>query len=254
MTVTDSPTRWVHYRLPRRDPAVRLFCIPHAGAGASAYVAWRNGFPDWIEVCPVQLPGRENRYGEPVPDDMHTLVAMLAEALEPLLDRPVALFGHSMGALIAYELAVQWMNGGGPVPRHLFLSGCLPPHRMEDRTLAGEEDGELLDLLRSYNGMDPALLGAEEFVDFIVPVFRRDLRLVDSFVRNPAQPPLPCPVTVFSGVEDPFVDPEQAAEWEAYAGGGFQLRLFAGDHFYLRDSKDDIIGHIRLCLSQTAGE
>jgi len=250
-----SPTRWVHYRLPRPDPAIRLFCIPHAGAGASAFVAWRDGFPDWIEVCPVQLPGRENRYGEPLPDDIRTLAAVLAEALKPLLDRPVALFGHSMGAMIAYELAAHWAAEGGPVPRHLFLSGCLPPHRMERlNPPAGEEDAELLDLLRSYNGMDPALLGAEEFVRFILPVFRQDLRLVDSFARHPDRPPLSCPVTVCSGIADPIVDPELAAEWETYAGGGFQLRLFDGDHFYLRDGRDELIGHIRLCLSQYSGK
>src|SRR5262245_25071207 len=127
--------RWLAFARPRPQAAIRLFCFPYAGGGASVFRGWANGLPGSVEVCPVQIPGRETRFREPAFTRLPLLIEAVAESLGPHLDRPFALFGHSLGALVAFELARHLQRERGPEPVHLFVSGCGAPQTRGQETL-----------------------------------------------------------------------------------------------------------------------
>ncbi len=224
---------WIAYRKPRPRARLRLLCFPFAGGGALAYRPWTAEMPAEIDVLPVQLPGRERRLREPSYTRLEPLVEAAAKALVPYLDRPFAIFGHSMGSLIGYEVA-QWLRRErGLEPLHLLASARrapqLPPDPDEYYKLP---DPELIEQLREINGTPAEALEHPELMELMLPLLRADFELNDTY-QPIVHPPLECPVTAFGGVEDGEVARDELEAWRGVTAGPFRLRMFDGDHFYL---------------------
>ncbi len=216
-----------------RAAGVRLFCLPHAGAGAAGFYRWKRLLPEGIAVCPVQLPGRERRAGEPCAEDARVLAGELLAATAGLLGEPYAVFGHSMGSLLAYELTRQIAAAGLPGPRWLFASGrnapqLAPPHRKLH--LLG--DAEFLAALRErFGGAQEDVLADPELRAFFLPILRADLKVLETY-GHVAGPRLACPIAVLAGVEDRSVSDAGLAAWGEVTSAETTVERFAGDHFY----------------------
>lgn len=230
MTGTTDDT-WI--RVPHPNPAgpVRLVCLPHAGGAASYYFPMSAALAPDVEVLSVQYPGRHDRRGERPVDDLHVLADQVAEALEPWTDRPFALFGHSYGALVGYEVARR-LRAADHHPLALFASGRRAPSTRRDERLHLKPDASLIAELKALDGTVGALLDDEEIVAMIMPALRADYRAVETYVHRPG-PELDIPVTALIGDEDPKVTSGEAARWREHTTSDFSLEVFPGGHFYL---------------------
>ncbi|WP_186779024.1 thioesterase II family protein [Streptomyces salinarius] len=233
----------------RPDPAtapLRLVCFPYAGGTVSAFRGWQEHLGDAVAIVPVQLPGRGLRLRERPYDTMAPLAEAVADALEEQgLVRDYALFGHSMGALLAYEVACVLRRRARPAPRHLFVSGSRAPHLYGDRADHALSDAGLREVIRDLGGVgDAATLGAAHS-DRRLPVLRADLRACERYGWQP-RPPLDCPTTAFSATEDPIAAPEAVEAWRPYTTGSFLRRHLPGNHFFLNGgpSRDRLLAHL----------
>ncbi len=246
---------WISARKPRPQAKLRLLCFPYAGGGALAYRGWAAQVPEEIDVLPVQLPGRERRLREPPFTRVATLVEAAAEGLLPHLDRPFAVFGHSMGALVGYELIQRLRREHGLEPVRLLVSARsapqLPPDPDDDYKLP---DPELIERLREINGTPTEVLEHPELMELMLPLLRADFELNDTY-EPIAHPALECPVTAFGGLEDDETPKDDLEPWGEVTRGPFKLRMFPGDHFYLNQHQDRLIQAVAedLLLDPTPG-
>ena len=234
-TIASDLDRWIPFRKPDPQTRLRLICLPYAGAGALIFRKWSDALPPDIEVCPIQLPGRGTRLTEPPFTMLSCLVEALARVLDPLLDKPFAFFGHSLGALIAFELARQIRRHHGVHPVRLFASaGRAPqiPHRTPPiHNLANKE---FLAELRRLNGTPRELLDHEELMEVMLPILRADFALYETYLYS-NEPPLNCPISAFGGVQDRRVSASDLEAWRSQTSASFSLRMFPGDHFFLKE-------------------
>ncbi len=237
--VERSPDGWLVTYQPNPHARLRLFCLAYAGAGASVFNPWRKRLADDIELTAIQLPGREERRREPLPRRITDLMPRLLDAIAPRLDRPYALLGYSLGALLAYDLARQIAAHAGLLqPAHLFPLARLAPHLKDplppfyDRP----EDEFLAELQRRYGPLPPTLLNTPDMLGFYLPIVRADLEMVDTY-EAPAQQSLACPVTAIGGADDVWTE-EQLIAWKSVTTGPFRHHLLPGGHFFLRDQRD----------------
>ena len=239
-----NETRWLPSGAPHETAKVRLFCFPFAGGGASTYRTWRKALGPEIEVCPVQPPGRESRIREDPFRRLEPLVETVAVTLRPWLAWPFALFGHSMGALIAYELARFLPSLGLPGPLHLFVSGATPPHRRapSQKTHALPDDA-FKSALRDLDGTPEAVLAHPELMDLMLPTLRADFEMCETYAPAELER-LACPITAFGGSEDAQVSPGDLTAWSALTRAGFEACLLAGDHFFLGPRAGEILERI----------
>jgi surfactin synthase thioesterase subunit len=233
---------------------LRLFCFPHAGGGVAPYYTWRRDLPPAVQVCPVHLPGREDRIDEAPATELPALVTALADALAPALDLPCALFGHSMGALLAFELARELRRRAARGPVHLFVSARRAPHVPDPAApfhhLADPEF--LAELARRYNGIPAAVLADPELVRLFLRPLRADIQLLETYAHC-AEPPLECPVSAFAATDDRVVAPEAVASWGDLSSGRFILRMIQGEHFFLTSARAEVLGAIREDLAAHLG-
>jgi len=230
------------------SPRFRLFCLPYAGGSASVYHRWPNLFPGDIEVRAVELPGRGHRMAEPPFLRMAPLVRALATSLEPLLDRPYAIFGHSMGGLIGFELVRALRARGKPMPAHLFVSAIAPPGTQPDlRPLSQAPDSEVLDELRRLNGTPRELLDNEELMALMLPVVRADFSVLEAYEYSPAAP-LPVPITAFGGTADRVVAASALGGWRRQSAVSSRLHIFTGDHFFVNSAVTEVVQEITSTL------
>ena len=197
---------------------------------------WSDSLPADVEVCPVQLPGRGTRVTERPFTRLSPLVEALAQALVPLLDRPFAFFGHSLGALVSFELARQIRRQYGVHPVRLFVSaGRAPqiPHR--NPPIHSLPDKELLMELRRLKGTPSELLDHEELMEIMLPLLRADFALYETYAYS-SEPALDCPISAFGGLQDHRVNESDLQAWRAQTSVSFSLRMFPGDHFFLKQS------------------
>ncbi|MBV9503691.1 MAG: thioesterase [Acidobacteriia bacterium] len=233
---------WLPYWRPAPQARVRLICFPYAGGGASVFERWRADFPREIEICGVQLPGREGRLTERCFTRMDPLADRLADILSRYSDAPLAFFGHSLGALIAWETARR-LAGHGSLLKHLFVSGQRAPHLPGDGRMTHLwPDAEFKDELRRLNGTPGDLLENEELMQLVLPLLRADIGISESYVEQKREK-LTCPISAFGALEDD-VPPEQLTAWAECTTNRFQLRMMAGDHFYFRASRQPLTGAI----------
>ena len=233
---------WISFRKPRPHARLRLFCFPYAGGGALIYREWSQDMPDEIEVCPVQLPGRERRLREPSFTRVEPLIDALLPALTPYFDMPFAFFGHSMGGTLAYELAQRLAQEGQDGPQHLVASARRAPQvAAEDNQIHYHlPDDEFKEHLREIKGTPEEVLANEELMDLMLPLLRADFELVDTHPISTA-PPLDCPVTVFGGLEDHDVPRKELEAWSEVTNRRFRLRMFPGDHFFLHPHRQALV-------------
>ncbi|MFI9802950.1 thioesterase II family protein [Streptomyces sp. NPDC052301] len=238
--LTEADSAWIRRFHPRPDSRVRLVCLPHAGGSASFYFPLSRSMPDSVDVLCVQYPGRQDRRSEPLLDSVPALADRIHEALRPWTDRPMALFGHSMGASLAYEIARRLEQERGIVPAALFASGRRAPSTHREETVHLRDDEGLVAEMRGLSGTDPQLLGDEEMLRVILPAVRADYRAAETYTWEPG-PPLRCPVTCLVGDDDPKVTVEEAAAWSGHTAGPFELKVFPGGHFFLARHQTEIV-------------
>ena len=229
---------------------IPLFCLPYAGGSAATYHRWHHLAPPGIHVNAVELPGRGSRLEETPFVRIPPLVRSLAGALDGRLDRPYAVFGHSMGGLIAFELVRALRERGYPQPVHLFVSATAAPGSRPGRPpLHSASDEEVMAELRSLNGTPQELLDNEELMALAIPTLRADYSILQSYEYRD-KPPLDIPVTVFGGISDRITPPASLNGWRRQSTAGTRLRLLPGDHFFVNDSAPQIMGAISETLAR----
>jgi medium-chain acyl-[acyl-carrier-protein] hydrolase len=214
-------------------PARRLFCFPYAGGGASLYRHWLPQSSTQCEICPIQLPGRENRFGEPAFTDMPSLVQTLTAQLLPYLNVPFAFFGHSMGGLIAFALTQYLRQHALPQPSHLFISAQAAPQLpFTGRIMHTMDDRSFIAAIADFGGTPHAVLENQELMHLMLPLLRADFTLYETYIYTP-EPPLDFPIHVFGGLQDHLVPESALSPWRAQTNDIFSLTLLPGDHFFL---------------------
>lgn len=231
---------------------MRLLCFPPAGAGATWYRSWVGRLP--ATVVPVQPPGRESRIGEPSVSGLDALVDLLVGELARELRPPFALFGHSMGALVAWRLAVRLAADGRAQPERLYVSGHRAP-QVEDRRrpLHGLPDDELVEGLRELGGTPSEIFEHPELLRVVLPALRADLAVVEGFVDR-STPALACPIVGFTGREDREVEPADVAAWAERTSDGFRMVIVPGDHFASRANPDSLLRELASDLARARHE
>jgi medium-chain acyl-[acyl-carrier-protein] hydrolase len=243
---------WVK-REPVPHARARLFCIAHAGGGAAAFRGWREGFAPEIELCAIVLPGRDGRRREPPHTRLANVVDPLFTALHPLADRPFALFGHSMGAAIAFELARRFAASPLGRPLRLCVSGRRAPHlSARRRSFYDLPEDEFVRVIAAMNGTPADVLRDDAMRRLFLPCLRADFELIETWAPAPG-PALTCPVSAFAGDADPEVNPGELAAWSRVTTGEFRSRMFAGDHFYLRNAHPPLLAALREDLAHDLG-
>jgi len=236
---------------PEADDDIRLFCCAGAGGSSITFGAWQAAFGPGIRVVPLELPGHGRRLREP---PLRRLPALLDELFPSVAARAGdrwALFGHSMGSLIATELCRRLEAAGRR--GHLFVAAGRPPHLIRPgRTLLHRDSDErVIAHLRRLNGTPPELLANREFAAVFLPAIRADLEVLETYRHpEPAPPPLACPITAFAGSRDPIVGRETLDEWRHHTAGGFALHVVDGDHFFMRSG--DMLATIATTLAHAA--
>ncbi|MGW2782756.1 thioesterase II family protein [Streptomyces populi] len=237
---TTRTTRWIRRFHPAPDARTRLICFPHAGGSASYYFPVSRSLAPDVDVLAVQYPGRQDRYADAFVDDIHRLAELVAAELDDeLLDRPVALFGHSMGATVAFEVALL-LQQQGRIPVTLFASGRRAPSRHRDERVHETDDEAIVAELVRIGGTDGGLLDDEGVLDMILPVIRNDYRAAESY-RYRAGERLRCPVVALTGDNDPYVTTGEARAWQEHTSAAFDLRVLPGGHFFLADRAAEVL-------------
>ena len=252
--VTPSPAGdWIVYPSPRPTAGTLLLCLPPAGGGVSAFGGWAAAMPPSMELGIVRLPGRESRFGEPPFDRMGPLLDALAEAVVPHLDRPFALFGHSLGARVAFELTRRLRREGGPTPLRLYVSACAAPQLPRGEPIHDLSHDAFVAKLHELGGTPSAVLANPELLEIVLPIVRADLAVLETCGYEEDRP-LDCPIHAFAGTADRVAPAEAVAAWQAQTAAAFSLEPVPGDHFFLQSHRDAVTASIAAGLeSATRG-
>lgn len=246
--MTVLADEWFVTRVRRPRAPLQLLCMPYAGAGAGAYVGWPDALGLDVEVSALMLPGRERRMGEEPDVDP----VRVADAVSVRVDRPYALFGHSMGGRLAFEVTRELRRRGEAMPVRLFVGGCAAPDEPRDRGgrydgLSELADDELIGRLAEGGGVPPEVMASPELLELLLPVFRADLSWIDGY-NFQDEPALPVPITGFAGDLDKAAPPARMGGWCRLTTAGFTLRVIAGGHFFLHDRLAQMASLIRADL------
>jgi medium-chain acyl-[acyl-carrier-protein] hydrolase len=221
---------------------MRLFCLPYAGGGASIYRGWEQSLPAGVDVWPVQPPGRGSRYREKPYESFEALVSDVARAMRPFMDLPFCLFGHSLGALVSFELAHRLREEHDVEPQHLFVSGCRGPQfpRGGPTNIHHLPDDEFITKLRELNGTPREVLDNPDLIQVMMETLRADFKLAETYVCS-ADTRLSCPITALGGSEDDEAPQEDVEGWREQTTGPFDFWMLPGDHFFLHSSEQMVL-------------
>lgn len=227
-----------------------MYCFSYAGGSAAAYVPWQNALPG-VEICAVQLPGRGARFKETPYTSMPSLIRDLAGVIERQDDSlPHVFFGHSLGALVAFELVRHCRANGMRMPRKLIVSGANPPRwRNSLRMLHLLDDDGLIEELKGYNGTPMEILEDRELMALLLPTIRADFKIAETYQYTEATP-LNMPITVFQGTSDDYICKEKIADWRLETTNTCNVHWFDGDHFFIDAKRDEVLATIKAELAQ----
>jgi medium-chain acyl-[acyl-carrier-protein] hydrolase len=234
---------WLPRVRSKGDSKLRLFCFPYAGGATYSYSSWDSLLPQEIEVCPVELPGRAGRMREPAARNIRSLVKSMGAALLPGMDRPFAFYGHSMGALISFELARELRRSHQLQPVHMFVSSCLPPHspRRREKVTYNLPEPQFIEELRRFNGIPSEVQEhSEELMQLTMPLLRADFEACQTY-EYIAEPMLECPLTVVGGLEDKGLSRSDLEEWRGHTTSACTVRMVSGDHLFINTSQTWIL-------------
>ncbi len=250
LSLKTTNTNWIKRTRQNPDAALRLFCLPYAGGWSQIYRPWINHLCSDIELCPIDLPGRGSRLNEAPINNLSVLVEEIAKNIYPYLDRPFAFFGHSMGALLSFELARLLRQQGYPAPKHLFVSAHRAPHLMLDRIPTHNlPEPEFIEEMRRLEGTPEAVLANAELRELVFPALRADFQAIETYQYRHCKP-LDCPVTVFGGLQDVDVDIVSLEGWRQFTNKKFKLRMFNGNHFFLYEAQPLILQEVHQQLGE----
>ena len=239
MNRTDSRLLAGHKLNPRA--VLRLFCFPYGGGAVQAYRSWIKTLPPEIDVCAIQLPGRGNRLREPPLTKMSLAVELVGKEIVSLLDRPYAFFGHSMGAILAFEVARLLRCGGHQCPTHLFVSGHKAPQIPKTEPFTYNlPDAEFIEELKRLNGTPMEVLEHPETMRMMLPLLRADFESIQTYSYKD-EAPLDSPITALGGLLDPDISRETLEPWREQTTAAFNLQMFAGDHFFLHKEQTRVL-------------
>lgn len=253
MTQPSAATEW--FTVPRPDPRhrQRLFCFPYAGGTAHIFRAWPEGLPKSVQVCTANLPGRGSRIRETPFSDIHELVEVVGREIRPLLDMPFAFFGHSMGAMISFELARYLRREHGARPTHLFVSGRRAPQLPVTEPTSYDMPEEVFkEKLRTLNGTPAEVLEHPELMELMLPLLRADFSVVETYEYR-EEPPLDVPITVFGGLQDHKVGRDVLTPWREQTTAPVTVRMLPGDHFFLNTARPALLNLLSKELERLAG-
>jgi medium-chain acyl-[acyl-carrier-protein] hydrolase len=242
----------VTYPKPNPQSRARLFCFPYAGGTAAIFRTWPSYLPADVELCAIQYPGRGSRIAERLCEDVMEIVDSFYEELKPLLSKPFAFFGHSMGALVSFEFARRLQAEQRPGPFELFASGCTAPHlKATDTPTYDLPEPEFIGELRRLQGTPAVVLDNKELMQLMMPIIRADFKVSQTYRYVPG-PPLACPIRAFGGLKDEMIAREKIEGWGEHTTADFRAQMLPGDHFFLNTSQplltriiaQDLITHI----------
>ncbi|SCF34325.1 Surfactin synthase thioesterase subunit [Micromonospora purpureochromogenes] len=243
MAVPTDNGAWIRRFHPAPDAPTRLVCFAHAGGSASYFYPVSQALSPGLDVLAVQYPGRQDRRAEPAFEDVPRLVDALVDEVAVWADRPLALFGHSLGATVAFEVARRLQARGTEVSA-LFASGRRAPSRHRPAWVHEGDDDALISEMLKLEGTDAQMLTDPELVRMVLPALRADYRAAETYRYQPG-PPLTCPVYALTGDADPQVDVPDAESWRGHTTGPFALHVFSGGHFYLNRHAPQVLALIR---------
>ena len=249
MKPTPDLSKWIYRPRPNSQARLRLICFPYAGGGASIFRTWPAHLPRNVDVWAVRLPGRENRLAETPHSRITPLIENLTALLRPHLTVPYALFGHSLGALVSFELTRRVRQEKLAVPVHLFVSGRQAPQIPEsDPSIHHLPETEFVQQVKHYNGIPQAVFQEPELLQLMVPVLRADFAVNETYHYIPRDP-LSCPISAFGGEHDATVPIDGLKAWQVQTTHRFKTRFYSGDHFFLRSAQKLLLYDLILDLA-----
>ena len=235
-----SPIPWLPGYKEKPGSTMRLFCFPYAGGSAASFRPWPNLLPAFVQVMAVQPPGRGERLSEPPFKHLPDMIEILGPTLLPFFDKPFAFFGHSMGALIGFELTRWLRRTKNPMPVHLLVSGRRAPQFSDEEPPTHDlPEPEFIERLRELNGTPQEVLDHPELMQLMIPLLRADFSVCETYPYE-VEPPLNCGLTVFGGVGDLEVPRDKIEQWREHTTSSFSLHMFPGDHFFIHSAQDEI--------------
>ena len=235
--MNNNYSPWVDTRYLNKNALIRIFCFPYAGGDSREYYSWNKYLPEEIDLCPIQLPGRGTRFHEPLRDDLNDIIEELSYELTPMINSRFVFFGHSMGSMIAYELAANLYNNFNVLPLHLFVSGARAPHIPRRRKpIFNLPDDEFISELEKYDGTPKEIIENNEVMELVLPILRNDFKLVETY-KHVNKIKLNCPLTAIGGIDDNEVTHEDISAWNEYTHHQFSLHKLPGGHFFIKQSQ-----------------
>lgn len=231
-TIVHTHQSWLGKHSCSVSATQRLFCLPYAGGNATIFREWASRLPEFVDVIPLHPPGRGSRFHEPLLWQMDEIVEQVTAAIAPLLDKPYILFGHSMGASVAYEVARSIAKQIMPAPKCLIVAGRKAPHLPKKRTIHHLPDEQFLDEIIRMDGTPEVLMEHPEIIDLILPVLRADFTAIETYQSKP-DPPLNCRIVALDGSEESGSE-EAVESWRGYTTDSFRREIVPGGHFFLR--------------------
>lgn len=251
---TSAKSDWILFPRPNVKAEIRLFCFPYAGGSPHIFRDWAEQLPDWIELCTIQLPGRGSRIFETAYTRIKPLIKELAEQLKPFDDKPFSCFGHSMGALLAFEWTRFLRKTNRKLPEIMFFSGCVAPQIYDkEKPIYALPNDELITELENLGGTPPELLENSELMELVLPPLRADFELLHFYEYAP-EPAFDFPIAAFGGETDKDVDFNRLAAWREQTKNNFSIEIFAGNHFYLHESQPDLLKKINRNLIKSCSK
>ena len=234
--ITD---RWIVRSAKNNSIKSRLFCFPYAGGNAGIYKDWVQHFEE-TEIVAIQLPGRSNRFSEACIDNLASCVEEILHSVKHLLDKPFAFFGHSLGAIIAYELLRKIPERQYTNCLQLFVSGRIAPDLVSPNPkISHLPNDQFKKVLKQYEGTDIELLKNDDLMDVLIPMLRSDFKMIETY-HHQHKSPLKTPITTLSGKDDLFVDFDAVSEWQRFSGKPLTHHSFDGNHFFVDKNRAEI--------------